>query len=169
MRISDSERGSACQHGRPQSVRARKAGQIRFLEAFAATGTVTGAARKTKINRQTHKKWLDTDPEYASRFSDAKEELADDLETELRQRALEGWDEPVFHKGESVGFVRRRSDTCLVHLLNATRTESLRDRQEKSSSYPGLDDEHLKSMTDGQLEEVAEALGTVRRLVEGQR
>ena len=35
--------------------------------------------------------------------------------------------------------------------------------------YPELDDERLKSMTDGQLGEVAEALGTVRRLVEGQR
>jgi hypothetical protein len=39
------------------------------------------------------------------------------LETEMRRRALVGWDEPVFHAGKVVGHVRKFSDALLIFAL----------------------------------------------------
>ena len=45
--------------------------------------------------------------------------LVERLETEAQRRAVEGWDEPVFHEGREVGKKRRYSDTLLIFTLKA--------------------------------------------------
>lgn len=49
------------------------------------------------------------------------------LEAEARRRAMDGVDEPVYHKGEVVGHVRKYSDTLLIFLLKAHRPHKYRD------------------------------------------
>jgi len=109
------------------SERTRRAKQSKFLDAFRNSKTVSGSVRITRTSRQTHRNWLATDPEYAERFQDVNDELTDELEQELRRRAMEGSEEPMYHKGERVGFRKRRSDACLVLLLKAKRPELFRD------------------------------------------
>jgi hypothetical protein len=41
------------------------------------------------------------------------------LEFEARRRAVDGWLEPVFHKGEVIGHIHRYSDGLLLRLLAA--------------------------------------------------
>src|SRR5205807_601275 len=36
------------------------------------------------------------------------------IEAEIRRRAMEGWDEPVYQQGARVGTVRKYSDTLLI-------------------------------------------------------
>lgn len=48
-------------------------------------------------------------------------------EAELKRRAVDGWDEPVFNQGELVGTKRKYSDTCLVFMLKALAPEKYRE------------------------------------------
>src|SRR5690606_25550898 len=85
-----------------------------FLAAFAETGNVTAAAKAADINRTLHYQWLETDADYAKRFEEAREQAVERMEREALRRAVEGWEEPVFHKGEVCGTVRKFSDTLLI-------------------------------------------------------
>ena len=51
-------------------------------------------------------------PTFAVAWDDAYEAGFDWLEDELQRRSHDGWDEPVFYKGEVVGAVRRFSTRC---------------------------------------------------------
>ena len=71
----------------PAQVAHRK--KAAFLKAFQEVGVVSYAARAAKIGRRTHYDWLESDPEYARKVEDAKDEAADALEVELFRRALD--------------------------------------------------------------------------------
>ena len=107
-----------------------------FLAAYAQCGNVTQAAKVAGISRETHYEWLDKDPGYAAAFKQADEQATDALELEARRRALEGWDEPVYQKGQLVGTVRKYSDTLLIFLLKGARPEKYRERVDVGSE-PG--------------------------------
>lgn len=64
---------------------------------------------------------------FAEAMTRAKEEADDRLETEALRRAVEGVDEPVFHKGKVCGKVRRYSDGLLQALLRANRPGKFRE------------------------------------------
>ena len=59
--------------------------------------------------------------QFRAQWDAALDEAADILEAEARRRAVEGWDEPVFQKGEQVGVVRKFSDQLLITLMRADR------------------------------------------------
>lgn len=99
-----------------------------FLEAFKATGIVTVAASRAGVTRVTVWRARKTDPEFAAAYGEAFEDAADMLEAEARRRAVHGWDEPVFWKGEQVGSVRKYDSTLLIFLLKGFRPERYRDR-----------------------------------------
>ena len=64
----------------------------------------------------------------------AREEAADTLEAEARRRAIEGVEEPVFHKGERVGTVRKHSDLLLIFLLKGARPQKFRDNYQRAGT-----------------------------------
>lgn len=99
-----------------------------FLLAFEDEGTVFHAAKRAGIDRTTHYRWLNEDPEYRAAFADAEETVVEKLEREGMRRAREGTDKPVFHQGEVVGHIREYSDTLLIFLLKARRPNVYRDR-----------------------------------------
>ena len=156
---------------RMKSVRSRKARQVKFLKAFLTAGTVAGAVHLTKITRQTHQTWLETDPNYVARFSDARKELAERVEAEMWRRGVEGVEEPAFYKGERIGFVRKRSDQCLIHLakvmLPATRRDRERTLLEQSEEMTVAQRERASQFTASELEEFNNAAQTCERLLRG--
>ena len=97
----------------------REMRQAAFLDALRSAGAVSGAARRTGITRNEHREWLAHDPRYSAQVRDIEEDLGDDLELELRRRALIGTEEPVFYKGEYLGTVRKPSNELLIVLLRA--------------------------------------------------
>lgn len=119
----------------------RAAQKARMLAAYADVGTVREAAELVGISRRTHSRWADADPDYARAFADAREDVADTLETEAIRRATVGVEEPVFYKGELVGHVRKFSDTLLIFLLNGLRPEKYRDRRVEVVTVDALDSE----------------------------
>ena len=119
---------TACgRHSQNSPVRLQKvAAQDQFLAAFAETGVLTAAAQQIGISRGDHYRWLE-EPAYAEAFKEANEMAADVAERELWRRGIEGWDEPVFWKGEESGVIRRYSDACLFGVLKSRRPEKFRD------------------------------------------
>lgn len=95
--------------------------QNKFLNTLALTGNVTRAADEAGVNRRTAYEWREGWPEFAAAWRDAIEQATDALEAEARRRAVEGWDEPVFHKGERTGVIRKYSDRMLEILLKGHR------------------------------------------------
>jgi hypothetical protein len=61
------------------------------------------------------------------------------MEQEADRRAIEGVDEPVFHKGTVVGHIRKYSDTLLIFRLKALAPAKYREtiRQEHSGPEGG--------------------------------
>jgi hypothetical protein len=102
--------------------------QRAFLSAYAKCGNITRAAQMADIARQTHYDWLAVDDAYKAAFAAADEEAGDYLEAEARRRAVEGWEEPVFHQGMEVGAVRKYSDSLLIFLMKGSKPEKYKDR-----------------------------------------
>jgi hypothetical protein len=90
-----------------------------FLEALAVGWSVTHAAKRAGVARQRFYEQRDGDSEFASAWDDALAQGTEALEDEARRRAAEGWEEPVFQRGELVGHVRKYSDNLLIFLLKA--------------------------------------------------
>src|SRR5437870_3224245 len=62
-------------------------------------------------------------------------------EAEATRRAVEGWDEPVFYRGQVWGHVRRYSDTLLLARLEALDPETYHE----SLRIPGEVDHRFRS------------------------
>jgi hypothetical protein len=114
-----------------------------FLDALSITGVVTDACRAAGVARKTAYHWRYGDSEFADAWDEAIATAADGLESEARRRAVDGVEEPVFHRGQLVfkrdadtgevlrdkhgepipATVSRRSDRLLEILLAAKRPE----------------------------------------------
>lgn len=95
--------------------------KIRFIELLRETLNVSASARGCGYNRATVYREREKDESFAEAWDQAAEEAYDELEQEARRRAFKGVDEPVFHRGEIVGHVRKYSDQLVMPLLGAYR------------------------------------------------
>ena len=100
--------------------------QAAFLAAFRKTASVRAAAEAAEIAPTRHFQWLEKDPRYWEAFAEAQREVADALQGEAIERAVQGWLEPVFHRGGQCGTIRHRSDRLLIVLLKAWMPEKYR-------------------------------------------
>lgn len=105
-----------------------RASQGAFLAAYSKTCNVSAAAEAADIGRASHYAWMKEDAEYAAMFEDAKVLAHQLLEDTAVQRAVVGWDEPVFHDGKECGVIRKRSDRLLEILLKAKKPTEYRER-----------------------------------------
>lgn len=121
-----------------------------FLEHFAKTANVSVSAAHAKIDRSSIYKTRERDPAFAAAWDEAENVACEALEEEARRRAHDGWDEPVFYKGEPTGTIRKYDSTLLIFLLKARRPEKYRDNVR-------TDNFHFdpSEMTDEQLERIA--------------
>lgn len=95
----------------------------RFLEAFRKERSLTNACLAIQCDRSTPYKWKTRYPEFAEKWREAYEQNIDDLEAGALRRAIEGWDEPVFHDGEQCGVKRKFSTALTIFMLKANRKD----------------------------------------------
>ncbi|WP_454884773.1 hypothetical protein [Sphingomonas oryzagri] len=91
----------------------------RFIEALAATGSVSEAARQAGVSRQSFYALRadGTDEVLAMAWDRAPAAATDILANVAYERAIDGVEEPVFWRGELVGTRRRYNDRLLMQLL----------------------------------------------------
>lgn len=76
--------------------------KVAFIEEFAQHGVVAKACRAVGISRSRYRKWSQEDEVFAVLHKDAHEDAVDEGEYELRRRAIEGHNEPIFYQGNPV-------------------------------------------------------------------
>lgn len=95
----------------------------RFLALFRQTQNVAASAEACGFSRQAAYLRRDSDPKFRQRWDDAYESGTDDLEGSTFEKARDGWLEPVFYKGEEVGYIRKISPTLMMTMLERRRRE----------------------------------------------
>lgn len=108
--------------------------RARFLAAYRACGSITGAARASGVDHSSHYRRLRRDAGYAAEFANSRQIASDVLEEEARRRAVEGIEVPVYHAGKVVGHRLRYSDRLLVFLLKANRPEKFGTRRPSTAT-----------------------------------
>ena len=125
-----------------RTIRTPKKREI-FLESLRATGNIRRSCMAAGFSRSSAYLWKEEDADFAADWATAEaeglENLADEMEQEMRRRAVDGVDEPVFYQGVKCGAVRRYSDSLLMFGLKGIRGDRYRDSQ-KDSPPPGLPD-----------------------------
>lgn len=100
----------------------------KFLAAYAAVGTVRQACAIAGLSRETHYHKLETDPVYQKAVAQAEKQSCDLIEDELFRRAIRGEPEPIFHQGEQVATILRKSDALLMFLARGAMPDRYRER-----------------------------------------
>lgn len=100
-----------------------------FLQVLSTGKSVTAAAAAIDVDRHNVYDWKKKDPEFAKAWESAIEAGTDVLEDEARRRAQEGYEEPIYYKGEIVGIQKKWSDMLTILLLKARRPEKYREYQ----------------------------------------
>lgn len=108
----------------------------KFLDGFRDRCTVSGACEVAGVDRSTAYRERQRNEEFALAWHDLEQETTDTLEREAFRRAAEGVEEPVYHRGEEVGHVRKYSDTLLIFLLKARKPEMYRETHRFEHSGP---------------------------------
>lgn len=101
-----------------------------FLKAYEETGNMTRASQIADMHDSSHYEWLEKYDWYHELFDEAHMKACRRLEEEARRRAVEGVEEPVFHKGEVCGVITKYSDTLLIFLMKGAMPEKYRERVE---------------------------------------
>jgi len=98
-----------------------------FLQAFLETGLIVASCDRVGIGRTTAYEARQQDEEFALAWADIEERVTEQMEAELKRRAVDGVEKPVFQGGRHVGSVQEYSDTLLIFALKARRPEKYRE------------------------------------------
>lgn len=101
--------------------------KAKFLESLRNTANVAASARAVGVARGYMYEFRSKEPEFAKAWDDAVQSCLDAMEGALFERAVNGWEEPVFHEGFQCGAKRKFSDTAAIFLLKAGRPGKYRE------------------------------------------
>jgi hypothetical protein len=116
------KRGSRSPHLPPVAEQKAK-----YLEGFAEYCTITGGCKAANVAPETVYVWREMDDEFVIKENQLRLALTDRLEQEAIRRALEGWDRPIYQRGELVGYERVFDGSLLKMLLAAYRPDKFRE------------------------------------------
>jgi hypothetical protein len=98
-----------------------------FLEHLSETCNVSRSAEKAGVSRMVCYQHRAADHAFAALWEEAMRIGAEALEDEVRRRAFEGVDEPVFYQGAESGTIKKYSDTLAIFLLKGALPEKYRE------------------------------------------
>jgi hypothetical protein len=132
--------GSLSKPRRKKPLNVKRAARKRrvFLDALAKTGNATKAAQIAGYASMTRLyEYRKEHPEFAKAWEEAMDMAGDVFEAEAARRAVEGTYEPVFYKGEIVGYKLVHSDGLLTTLLKGAKKEKYADRKQVENNHTG--------------------------------
>lgn len=98
-----------------------------FLETLRRTGNVSAAAREAGVEISKANTKRAQNQTFRQEWDAAIEGALDDLEEEVRKRALEGTKKPVYYAGKECGSVVSFNDNLAMFLLKAKRPRIFSD------------------------------------------
>lgn len=110
-----------------------------FFEVVRRTGNISAAARAANVSRRAVYQLRRNDEDFCQALSSALEEALDDLEAELRRRAVDGVERPVFYGGQQCGAIRNYSDRLGMFLLKSRRQDKFGGQSSPPKQDGGLE------------------------------
>lgn len=109
-----------------------------FLERVRKGFTTTEAAKSVGQHRSTPHALKVRDGAFAEAWADAEESVTDQLEQALLDRAINGWEEPVYQGGMMVGTKLKFDNVLGWNMLKTRRPNPYGDKEEdpKDRSRP---------------------------------
>lgn len=104
--------------------------QRAFLRALSETGSVRDACVRAQISTTSAYRMRDRSVAFDRAWRRALAKVAPTIEQAAYERAVLGWEEPVWHGGKIVGHRRRYSDGLLRLLLMRGVGDARRDGEE---------------------------------------
>jgi hypothetical protein len=101
----------------------------KFMEAIDTGSEDLEAAEYAEVKLTSMKQKIREDPDLQARYRQARENRIEWYRREAKRRAIDGWLEPVFQRGEQIGVIRKHSDRMLEVLLRAEDPETFGDRK----------------------------------------
>lgn len=92
-----------------------------FTETLADTGNVTKASQAAGVDASTAYKYKAEFPDFREAWDEALDSRLDRLEDFAMNLAEDGWLEPVYHRGERVGLIRKYSPPLILGMLDRRR------------------------------------------------
>lgn len=142
-----------------------------FLEEFAKRGIIADALQAAGMSSTGLKRWKEQYPKFMEAYEEAHIAAQSVLENEAFNRAVVGWEEPVYQGGELVGTIKRKSDRILEVMLKA-KVEGYNPKLEvsgevRSNRIDALPADAVESLL--RIVEAAEARGLLDKpdLIEG--
>jgi len=110
-----------------------------FLRALGQTGCVRDACARARISNTSAYRMRKRCPVFAKAWDRALAKVAPTIEQAAFERAVNGWEEPVWHGGKLVGYRRRYSDGLLRLLLTRGVTAAPETEAERFPASKGWD------------------------------
>ena len=99
----------------------------RFCQKLAKCGLIAKSAHAIGVSHRTIEEHRKKDPEFLAAFEQAMALYRDRVEQEVHDRAIEGWEEPVFYQGKQTSTKLVKSDR-LLELLAKRYVHEYRER-----------------------------------------
>ena len=105
-----------------------------FIDKLQELKGVGLACKAIGYSRRQVYRERNNEPEFRDAWDEAWEHVVDELEASVMSRAINGYEEPVFHKGEEVG-TRIKHDPILgIFMLKKNRPDKYDDRMQLNIS-----------------------------------
>lgn len=125
-----------------------------FLDVLRRTGKIVQAAQAAGYADSSYlRKVRKKDDDFATDWDEALEAGMDRLEDEAVRRGVEGVEEPVFYRGDIVGYKLNYSDQLLMFMLKANRPDKFAERKKIEGELKGKIGVALLPMTAPSMEE----------------
>lgn len=108
-----------------------------FLRALGETGCVRDACARARISNTSAYRMRKRCPVFAKAWDRALTKVAPTIEQAAFERAVNGWEEPVWHGGKLVGHRRRYSDGLLRLLLTRGAVAAPKTEEERFPASKG--------------------------------
>lgn len=133
-----------------------------FLTALENGHSVRAACGMARYARRSVYRWRGEDPDFAARWTTAVQMAGDLLEEEADRRGRDGYDVPVFHRGEVCGSKRMYANGLLLARLKAIRPAQYRESRAVTAAVTPATQAVTVNLRDFALEDL------VRRLMRGE-
>jgi len=121
--------------------------QAAVCASFAEHGTVLAASKECGVSCETIRLARRDNPDFAQAMEEAWEQFGEMVAAEVKRRAVDGWEEPVFQKGELIGHVRKFSDRLLELMAKRTNAEFKERVALEAKGTVNVDHQHTHTVT----------------------
>lgn len=111
--------------------------RVKYLMFIARFGLVMRAATYAGVSFEAVRLYRIANPEFQKAHEEALAIFREGLESEALKRAIDGWDESVYQKGELVGSVHKFSERLLELVMKANMPDKYRENVKITADVTG--------------------------------